>query len=140
MLEVLKDHLLEKPGQTLDEMALFLWDEFRVVITPMSISRALKSIGWTKKVARSVAKERNADLRDYYLHDLSAFQSWQLVYVDESGCDKRIGFRRTGWSPLGVAPTQIARFHRDQRWQILPAYAQDGILLSRVYQGSTDRV
>ena len=63
MLQALKDHLLEKPGQTLDEMALFLWDEFQVVITPMSISRALKSIGWSKKVARSVAKERNADLR-----------------------------------------------------------------------------
>ena len=75
MLEALKDHLLEKPGQTLDEMALFLWDEFRVVITLMSISRALKSISWTKKVTRSVAKERNADLRDYYLHNLSAFQS-----------------------------------------------------------------
>jgi len=70
----------------------------------MSISRVLKSIGWSKEVARSVAKERNADLRDHYVHYLSAFQSWQLVYADESGCDKRIGFRRTGWSPLGVAP------------------------------------
>jgi hypothetical protein len=85
-----------------------------------------------------VAKERNADLRDHYLYNLSAFQSWQLVYVDESGCDKRISFRRTGWSPLGVAPIQVARFHRDRRWQILPAYTQDGIFLSRVYQGSTD--
>jgi transposase len=30
------------------------------------------------------------------------------------------------------------RFHRGQRYQILPAYAQDGIVLSRVFQGSTD--
>ena len=88
----------------------------------------------------STSNVTDTDLRDYYLHNLSAFQSWQLVYVDESGCDKRIGFRRTGWSPLGVAPIQVARFHRDQRWQILPAYGQDGILLSRVYQGSTDSI
>lgn len=33
---------------------------------------------------------------------------------------------------------QVAKFHRDQRHQILPAYTQDGVLLSRVYQGSTD--
>jgi hypothetical protein len=59
-------------------------------------------------------------------------------YVDESGCDKRIGFRRTAWSPLGVAPVQVARFQREQRYQILPAYAQDGIILVRVFQGSTD--
>jgi transposase len=58
--------------------------------------------------------------------------------VDESGCDKRIGFRRTGWSPLGTTPVQVSKFHRDQRYQILPAYAQDGIIFSRVFQGSTD--
>ena len=40
------------------------WDEFEVIVTAMSISRALRSIGWPKKVARSVAKERNVDLRD----------------------------------------------------------------------------
>jgi hypothetical protein len=58
--------------------------------------------------------------------------------MDESGCDKRIGFRKTGWSPLGIAPSQVAKFHHDQRYQILPAYAQDGVVLSRVFQGSTD--
>jgi transposase len=138
MLQALQQCLLEKPGLHLDEMALFLWDEFEAVVTAMSISRALKSIGWSKKVARSIAKERNADLRDYYLYNLSAFHSYQLVHVDESGCDKRIGFRRTGWSPLGVAPVQVARFHRECRYQILPAYAQDGIVLTRVFQGSTN--
>jgi transposase len=58
--------------------------------------------------------------------------------VDETGCDKRIGFRPTGWSPLGVTPIQIARFQREQRYQILPAYTQDGVILARVFQGSTD--
>jgi hypothetical protein len=60
--------------------------------------------------------------------------------VDESGCDKRINFRQTGWSPLGVTPVKIARFRREQRYQILPTYSQDGILLARVFQGSTDSV
>jgi transposase len=138
MLQALKQHLLEKPGLYLDEMVVFLWDEFEAVVTAMSISRALRSTGWSKKVARSVAKQRNADLRDFYLHNLSASPSYQLVYVDESGCDQRIGFRRTGWSPLGLAPVQVARFHRERRYQILPAYAQDGIVLSRIFQGSTD--
>jgi hypothetical protein len=37
-----------------------------------------------------------------------------------------------------VAPAQVAQFHRDQRYQILPAYNQDGVLFSSVFQGSTD--
>jgi transposase len=138
MLEVLKEHLLEKPELYLEEMVVFLWDEFDVLVSPSSISRALRSINWSKKTARRVAKERNLDLRDLYLHNLSHFRSYHLVYVDESGCDKLIGFRKTGWSPFGVTPVQIAKLHRGRRYQILPAYSQDGILLSRVFQGTTE--
>jgi hypothetical protein len=43
MLEALCDHLLEKPGLYLDEMALFLWDEFGTSVTVSSIRRALVS-------------------------------------------------------------------------------------------------
>lgn len=140
MIEALCDHLTEKPGLYLDEMVVFLWDEFHSLATTSSIRRALVAKGWSKKTTRQQARERNADLRICYLHNLSDFQSYHLVYVDESGCDKRVGFRRTGWSPLGVAPMQVSQFHREQRYQILPAYAQDGIVLSRVFRGSTDAI
>ncbi|KAJ5501966.1 hypothetical protein N7463_004840 [Penicillium fimorum] len=113
MLESLCDHLLEKPDLYLDEMVEFLFDGFKLV---------------SKKVARRIAQERNADLRDYYLYQLSDFRSYHLVYIDEPGCDKRAGLRRTGWSPRG----------RGQRYQILSVYCQDGILMSRAFQGSTD--
>ena len=67
----------------------------------------------------------------------SGFRLYHYVFVDESGCDKQSGFRRMGWSPLSVTPIQIARFQREQQYQILPAYTQDGVILARVYQGST---
>lgn len=138
MLDALCDHLLEKPGLYIDEMAVFLWDEFNILPSASSIKRALAREGWTKKKAQQKAKEQNPLLRDFYQHKLSEFHSYHLVYVDESGCDKRIGYRRTGWSPLGVTPVQVSKFHRGERYQILPAYAQDGIVMSRIFKGSTD--
>ena len=39
-----------------------------------------------------------------------------------------------------MAPVQISHFHRDNRYQILPAYAQDGIALSCVFRDPTDAV
>jgi transposase len=110
MLNGLCDHLLKKPDLYLDEIAEFLYEEFDVLVSTYTISRALQSQGWTKKVAQRIAQERNTDLRDEYSHQLSEFRSYHLVYIDESGCDKRAGFRRTGWSPRGVAPIQTARF------------------------------
>lgn len=132
MLNVLCDHLLKKPNLYQDEMVLFLWDGFRVLVT-VHIGRALQLIGWSKKTSRQIAKQRNADLRDFYLHNLSEFHSYHLVYVDESGCDKQMRFQQTSWSPLGITPVQVSHFQQDQRYQILPAYAQDGIVLSRVF-------
>jgi hypothetical protein len=75
MLGVLQEHLVVKPELYLEEMAVFLWDEFDALLSPSSFSRALLSINWSKKTARRVAKERNPDLRDLYLHNLSAFRS-----------------------------------------------------------------
>jgi hypothetical protein len=43
MLDTLYDHLLEKPSLYPDEMVVFLWDEFEILTTKSSISRALSS-------------------------------------------------------------------------------------------------
>ena len=87
-------------------MVLFVLDKFNTHVTAASIGRALKSHGWTKKTIRHIVKGRNADLRDLYQHNLSdsGFCSYHYVFVDESSSDKWGGFRRTGWSPLGVTP------------------------------------
>jgi hypothetical protein len=138
MLQTLCEYLVQNPELYQSEMVEFLWNEFKLRTTTSSICRALASIGWSKKTIRRTAKERNQDLRDFYFHQLSAFRSYQLVYIDESGCDTLIGFRRTGWSSSGVTPVRSAKFHRGRRWQILPAYTQEGVILSRVFQGPTD--
>jgi transposase len=72
MLEALCGHLLEKPGLYLEEMVVFLWDEFEILVSTSNISRTLKSVSWSKKAACRVAREQNPDLRDYYLQNLSA--------------------------------------------------------------------
>lgn len=79
MLNALCDQLIEKPCLYQDKMVVFLWDEFETLVTTPSFSRALAVNQWSKKAVRRIAKERNADLRDH------------LVYIDESGCDKRVG-------------------------------------------------
>lgn len=138
MKTALWNHLQENPTLYQEEMVAFLQDSFGVKVARSSVGHVLRDMGWSKKQARRVAQEQDASLRDFFLHRISEFSSHQLVFVDESGCDKRIGYRRTGWAPRGMTPVQIARFHRGGRYHVLPAYAQDGVVYSRVYQGTTD--
>ena len=61
-----------------------------------------------------------------------------MVFIDETGVDRSIGTRSKGWAPRGRRPRQVKRFHRGRRVQILPAYAQDGVVHFQAYTGSTD--
>lgn len=81
MLNVLLEYLLMKPGLYQYEMADFLEDTFGIRVNTYDISQAMGSVKWSKKVTFQVSKERNPDLRDYYLHNLSEFQSYYLIYV-----------------------------------------------------------
>jgi hypothetical protein len=56
MLDALRERLLEKPGLYLDQLVVFIQDDFNILVTKATISRALKSIGWSKKKARHVAE------------------------------------------------------------------------------------
>jgi hypothetical protein len=85
---------------------------------------------------RRITKNQRADLRDYYSYQLSEFRSERLVYVGGFSCGQQTGFRRTAWSHRGVTPAQISHRHRERPCQVLLAYTQDGVLLSRVFQGS----
>jgi hypothetical protein len=106
----------------LDEMVDFVWDQYELVISVASVRRSLKAHNSSKKKNQRVARERDLELRDACLYELSEYKSFQLVFVDESGCDTLAGVRRTGWAPRGMPAVQTANFHREQRHQILPAY------------------
>jgi hypothetical protein len=98
--------LFRRPAMHLREMAEFLYREFKTVVTSSSIRRALKSVKWSKKATRQVAAEQNADLQDWYFHNLerNGYLSYHMVYIDESGFHKTDGLRRAGWAPQGVTP------------------------------------
>lgn len=138
VLTALLEYLFTKPDLYPDEMADFVWDQYEFEVSVDSIQRSLKACNWSKKKNRRVARERDPELRDACLFELSEHRSFQLVFVDESGCDTLAGIRRTGWSPRGMPAVQIAGFHREQRRQILPAYTQDGVIHTRIFQGSTN--
>ena len=129
----LQRFLFEHSDRYLEEMQIFLAEEFGVFASVSAISRTLARMRWTNKITRRVARERNQDLRDFYMYRVSQFRSWQLVFIDESSCDKLAGVRKRGWAPRGVTPVQVANFHRGKRYQILPAYTQNGVIFSKIY-------
>ncbi len=96
MRSALHDKLAIVPSMRLKEMVAFLRGEFEVELSRHSIGRDLRSTAWSKKATQNIAQERNADLRDDYMHEVSSFCSDQLVFLDESGLDKSIMIHTKG--------------------------------------------
>lgn len=123
-------------------MAAFVYNKFGVEVSESTVTRTLKAQSWSRKTIRRVANQRNPSLRDFYHYRLKLEQcrSYQLIFINKSGVDKRDGLRRKGWAPKGKTPEQKSKFQRGQRLQILAAYTQRGVKLARVYPGITDAV
>ncbi len=117
MQRALCNTLVKQPYLHRCEMADFLFQRFgrRITLSERSIGRTLRSISWTRKTIRRIAQQRDADLRDHYLHRISQYKSYQLVFIDESGCDRRAGYRRWGWSLKRSSPVEVTKFSRGKR-------------------------
>lgn len=103
MLTALLDQLAYNPCMRLADMANFLHGDFDTVVTRFSTGSALKDAGWSRKTTQNIAKERNPDLRDEYVHEVSSMRSDQMVIIDETVVDKSIGIKRKGWAPANQA-------------------------------------
>lgn len=135
--------LLENPCMEREEIALHIEENFGQEVSVSLVTRELRAAGWSWKKTRRVARQRISILQNFYLWRMlveNEYESYHLVFVDESGCNKLAAQRDRGWAPVGQAPVHVDEFNRDKKIQILPAYAQDGILHAKMYRGSTDSV
>ena len=85
-------YLEQRPSAYLDEMAYFLFDEYELLVDEATVYRALKRLGWSRKVNRKVAAQRNIHLRSRWLMTkLPQYRADQLIFLDESAACERIG-------------------------------------------------
>lgn len=77
-------------------------------------------------------------LRDLYLYKLTTCKSFQLIFINESGQNRRTSHQSRAWPRKGMSPSRIGDYSRRQTAQVLAAYRQKGVELARVYSGPTN--
>ena len=80
-----------------------------------TISRTLQKRGLTRKKLTTRAREQDEQLRGEYLARIQQYHPRQLVFVDESSCDRRVSQRVYGWAPLGTRSRRREFFVRGAR-------------------------
>ena len=101
---------LDKPGIYLREVQKELLDIIGTWISCATLCRAAQRFGLSRQKMRNIAIMRSEILRAEYLADISVFDPNMLVFVDETGCQRRNSIRRYGYGVRGITPVQHQLF------------------------------
>ena len=97
LLKIILDH----PGIYLFEIQGEL-EKVGVQISVPTICRTLKLMGCSRQVMHHVALQRSDASRARFMLEISVYDPAMLIWLDESGCDRRNTVRKYGYSIRGI--------------------------------------
>ena len=131
-------NFLEEYGTTyLDEVCDFLFNEYDIITSTLSVSRCLKRMNITSKIARRVYAKQDLEIWAAYLTTIAhEYSAEQIVAVDESVVNERTKDRKYSWSPKGM-PCRVHLLSKwSKRWSILSVLGIGGFLHYEIFHGS----
>ena len=117
----------ENTGIYLSEIQKKLQLHFGVEVSAATICRTLKFMGCTRQVIQYIALQRSDECRAKFMAEISVYDPSMLVWIDESGCDKRNCIRKRSYSIRGITPRDHRLLIRGTRYSAIPALSTEGI-------------
>ena len=93
--------VLRRPGIYLRELQWEIADECGEHVTQSAICRFLHKSGFTRQKLKIAAKQRDTVLCSKFVLDASLYAPEMLIFIDETGSDRRDCIRRYGYSLRG---------------------------------------
>jgi hypothetical protein len=78
-------------------------------------------------------------LRDNWFKQLAKWEASQLVFLDESGINSKLGQRNYGYAPKGQRARSKVTTTRAPNLSLLPALTVDGYIVCNVYEGAVNQ-
>ena len=97
--------MIDTPGIYLTELQQKLNDATGKWIHLSTICRTVHRLGFTRKRLQHIALQRSEELRAQYMAEISVFDPSMLVWVDETGFQRRNSIRAYGYSLRGMRAT-----------------------------------
>ena len=96
--------IINNPGVYLHEIQQEWIARFGVSVSVATFCKTLKYMGCTRQVMRHVALQQSDELRARFMAEVSVYDPSMLIWIDESGCDRRHSKRTRAYSLRGITP------------------------------------
>ena len=131
------EFIIRHPGIHLHEIQHRLQTVVGVRVHVSTICRILKFMGCLRQVIRHVALQRSEYARAKFMAEVSVYDPSMLIWVDESGSDRRNSTRKYGYSIRGIRPVDHRILIRGVRYTTIPVMSIDGIDDVYITKGTT---
>ena len=102
----------------------------------LHMCRLLKESNFSRKKLQLVASQRDSMLREIFVLATSLFDLNMMVFIDESGSDRRDAIRKFGYGLRGKPAKRQKLLVRGQRVSIIAAMTTECILEVKVVKGT----
>ncbi|XP_065905574.1 uncharacterized protein [Dysidea avara] len=123
---LLIDLILSNPGIFLRELQA----EFQKVgchVDVSTICRTVNKIGLSRQKITHIALQRSELLRAQFIAEMYAFDPAMILWIDETGCDRRNALRQYGYGIRGLAPQDHQLQLRGVRYSAIGILSMDGV-------------
>ena len=128
--------ILAKPGAYLDELQHELFKTTGISASVSTIFRSIHRLGFTRKKLRHVAMQQSESKRKEFMEEMDFIGANMIVWLDESGSDRRNGRRMFGRHLRGMTPLDYTFILRGKRLSSIAIMSTRGIEDIDTFEGS----
>ena len=135
---VLVQCVSEKPSMYLHELQNELFCATGTWVDCATVCRTLKRLGFSRKKIRYVALQQSEEQRITFMAEMVALNPQMLIWIDETGCERRNLIRKFGYSLRGAPPQDFALKVGGKRYSAITVMSVEGIMDVYLAEGSVD--
>ena len=118
--------IITHPGIYLHEIQEKLL-QIGIIVSLSNICRTFKKMGVTRQAMHHIALQQSDYERAKYMAEISMYDPSMLVFIDETGCDRRNTIRKYGYSFRGMPVQDRRLLVRGARYSTIPVMSLSGI-------------
>ena len=128
--------ILDRPGIYLREVQLELQTQLGLNVSQSALCKFLHKTGFTRQRLSTYALQRDECLRSQFAADVSLYSPEMLIFLDETGTDRRDTLRKKGYSLRGKPAKSQKLLVRGEHVSVISALSVEGILVCQIQRGS----
>ena len=130
--------ILAHPGIYLRELQQLLYHSTSRWVDASTICRTVHRLGMTRQRIKHVSLQRSEVKRAEFWAEFSAFEPSMMLWVDESGCDRRNALRKYGYGIRGQPPQEHTLILRGKRYSAIGILSTEGVEDVYITDGTVD--